>query len=209
MFVRAYLRASTDEQDANRARKQLNDFATERGLVIAAHYTENASGAKLQRPELLRLLADCRPGDMLLIEQVDRLSRLNEDDWETLRRMISDKGLNIVALDLPTSWSLIGATKDDITARILGIINSMLLDLLAAFSRKDYEDRRRRQAQGIEAARKRNVFKGRQTNQTLHETIRKLLENKVSWSEIERLANCSHTTIARVNRQLAKEKVDV
>ena len=76
MFVRAYLRASTDDQDANRARDQLKAFAAERGLSIAAWYVENESGAKLSRPELFRLLNDAQPGDILLVEQVDRLSRL-------------------------------------------------------------------------------------------------------------------------------------
>ena len=76
MFVRAYLRASTDDQDANRARDQLKAFAAERGLSVAAWYVENESGAKLARPELFRLLNDAQPGDILLVEQVDRLSRL-------------------------------------------------------------------------------------------------------------------------------------
>ena len=56
MFVRAYLRASTDQQDATRARAALDAFAKERGLRIAARYIENESGATLQRPELFRLL---------------------------------------------------------------------------------------------------------------------------------------------------------
>lgn len=81
MFVRAYLRASTKEQDANRAKTDLLSFAKERGLKIAASYVENESGAFLQRPELFRLLSDSQPGDILLIEQVDRLSRLNAEDW--------------------------------------------------------------------------------------------------------------------------------
>src|SRR5882757_9249817 len=85
MFVRAYLRASTDDQDANRARDQLKAFVTERGLSIAAWYVENESSAKLARPELFRLLADAQPGDILLVEQVDRLSRLTSADWEKLK----------------------------------------------------------------------------------------------------------------------------
>ena len=72
MFVRAYLRASTSDQDANRARDQLQAFAAERGLTIAAWYVENESGAMLARPELFRLLGDAHPGDILLAEQVDR-----------------------------------------------------------------------------------------------------------------------------------------
>ena len=72
MFVRAYLRASTKDQDARRARDGLRSFAKERGLKIAAYYIENESGASLKRPELFRLLEDSHPGDVLLIEQVDR-----------------------------------------------------------------------------------------------------------------------------------------
>jgi DNA invertase Pin-like site-specific DNA recombinase len=47
---------------------------------------ENESGASLRRPELSRLLSDCHAGDILLIEQVDHLSRLDAEDWEHLKR---------------------------------------------------------------------------------------------------------------------------
>ncbi len=147
MFVRAYLRASTDQQDATRARAALDAFANGRGLRIAARYIENESGATLQRPELFRLLADSQPGDVLLTEQVDRLARLTADDWQTLRAEIDAKQVRIVALDLPTSWSL-AKGDDEFTGRMLAAVNGMLLDMLAAIARKDYEDRRRRQAEG-------------------------------------------------------------
>ena len=54
MFVRAYLRASTKEQDARRAKEKLRRFARERDLKIAAYYIENESGASLKRPELVQ-----------------------------------------------------------------------------------------------------------------------------------------------------------
>lgn len=76
MFIRAYLRASTDEQDAGRARTSLEKFAGEQNKVIACEYLENASGAGADRPELLRLLKDARKGDVMLVESIDRLSRL-------------------------------------------------------------------------------------------------------------------------------------
>src|SRR5438874_6625187 len=113
MFIRAYLRASTDQQDASRAKKQLQNFAKERGLKIASFYTENASGASLQRPELFRLVEDTHPGDVLLLEQVDRLSRLTSPDWDRLKAIIKDKGVRVIALDLPTSWSMISPQKDE------------------------------------------------------------------------------------------------
>jgi len=63
----------------------LRAFAAERGLKIAAWHVENESGAKLARPELFRLLNDSQPGDILLVEQVDRLSRLTDADWQKLK----------------------------------------------------------------------------------------------------------------------------
>ena len=101
MLTRLYLRASTDEQDAMRARAALDRFAHEHGLTVAGSYAENESGAKLARPELFRLLADSRPGDVLLVEQVDRLSRLTEADWKRLRTEIDTRQVRVAALDLP------------------------------------------------------------------------------------------------------------
>ncbi len=58
MFIRAYLRASTADQDAERAKEQLVTFAREHGHQIASFYVENESGATLARPELMRLIRD-------------------------------------------------------------------------------------------------------------------------------------------------------
>ena len=143
MFVRAYLRASTKEQDANRARETLEQFATDHGKTIASTYLENESGTRTDRPELLRLLKDARKGDVLLVESIDRLSRLPADDWQKLKGAIDSKGLRIVALDLPTSHQGMLDTKgDEFTGRMLAAINNMMLDMMAAIARKDYEQRR-------------------------------------------------------------------
>src|SRR6202034_116465 len=156
MNARAYLRASTVEQDASRAREQVEAFAAERGLPIVGTYVENESGAKLARPELFRLIADSRPGDVLLVEQVDRLSRLTDSDWRKLRAELDAKQIRVVA----TSWQL-AAEGDDFTKRMFAAINAMMLDMLAAVARKDYEDRRRRQAQGIAKAKDDGAYRGR------------------------------------------------
>lgn len=159
MLARSYLRASTDEQDASRARAQIEAFAAERGLTVAGTYVENESGAKLARPELFRLIADSRPGDVLLIEQVDRLSRLTDGDWRKLRAALDAKQVRVVALDLPTSWMLAN-TGDDFTTRMFAAVNAMMLDVLAAVARKDYEDRHR-QVQGQAKAKTEGIVSGR------------------------------------------------
>src|SRR5258708_9132576 len=102
---------------------------------------------KLARPELFRLLADSQPGDILLVEQVDRLSRLTAADWERLKADLTARRVRVVALDLPTSWTMATNASAEFTGRMFEAINGMLLDMLAAVARKDYYDRRRPQAQ--------------------------------------------------------------
>jgi DNA invertase Pin-like site-specific DNA recombinase len=202
MFVRAYLRASTDDQDATRARDQLKAFAAERGLSIAAWYVENESGAKLARPELFRLLADAQPGDVLLVEQVDRLSRLTTADWEKLKVEISARRIRVVALDLPTSWMMATASADEFTARMFEAINGMLLDMLAAVARKDYDDRRRRQAQGIAKAQAQGRFKGRPEDAERNAEIADMVTAGKSWNAIQAATRCSRATIAKIAKRL-------
>ncbi len=204
MFIRAYLRASTIEQDASRARDQLDRFAMERGLSIAARYIENESGAKLARPELFRLLADCRPGDVLLVEQVDRLSRLTGPDWTRLRAEIDAKQVRIVALDLPTSWSL-AAPADEFTGRMFAAVNAMMLDVLAAVARKDYDDRRRRQAQGIEKAKAAGIFRGRQENKARNAGIAAMLRAGAGWQQVQDATGCSRWTVAKIRKRIDAE----
>lgn len=197
MFVRAYLRASTDQQDASRAKEQLKAFAADRNLTVAAWYVENKSGASLQRPALLELIEDAQEGDILLLEQVDRLSRLNEKDWDTLKATLKAKQIRVVAQDLPTSW-MMAATTDPTMARIFSAVNEMMLDMLAAIARKDYEDRRRRAAQGIEKAKASGVYKGRKEDTDRNALIQRHLKaGQSSWNEIMELVGCSRGTVAK------------
>lgn len=204
MFIRAYLRASTQEQDANRARASLDQFAASNGMKVAAYYVENESGAKLARPELFRLLGDCQPGDVLLVEQVDRLSRLNAADWEQLKATIAQTKVRVVALDLPTSHQLI-QPGDEFTARMLDALNGMMLDMLAAIARKDYDDRRRRQAQGIETAKAEGKFKGRPEDAQRNAAITAMLRKGQSWNSIVTATKCSRSTLAKLAKRVAED----
>lgn len=201
MFIRAYLRASTKEQNAERAKEQLHEFVNDRGLKIASTYIENISGNQLQRPELSRLLNDAHQGDIILIEAVDRLTRLTTMDWKELSDTIKAKGLKVVALDLPTSFQLLeAANADEFTGRILDAINNLLMDILAATANKDYIQRRVRQAQGIKA--NRDKFRGKQIDTKLHLNISALLQTGKSWKEVQEITNSSRSTVARVAKNL-------
>ncbi|ELI8019577.1 recombinase family protein [Yersinia enterocolitica] len=202
MRVWAYLRASTKEQDADRALNELGAFAHSHDLKVSKYFKENESGASLQRPQLFLLLEIAERGDILLCEQIDRISRLTGEDWKTLRAIIESKGIRVVSLDLPTSHQLLNV-QDEFTARMFEAMNSMMLDMLAAISRKDYEDRRRRQKQGIQKARSENRYKGRPIDQELHRRIAELLSDGKSWNKVQDLIGCSRATVAKVSKKIA------
>ncbi|MDO6789253.1 recombinase family protein [Cobetia marina] len=204
--IRAYLRASTADQDANRARGALESFCAEHGRQVVSWYTENESGATASRTELQRLLADAHRGDVVLVEQVDRLTRLSRTDWDSLKAAMQDAGLRVVSIDLPTSHAAMRSTEagDGFTDRMLDAVNAMLMDMLAAVSRKDYEDRRRRQAEGIEKAQQEGRFKGRQPDLKMHGKILELRRQGNSIRKTADLLGCSPATVQRAEKRAAE-----
>ncbi|MDS6630471.1 recombinase family protein [Klebsiella michiganensis] len=132
MYIHGYLRASTKEQDALRAKNRMKAFVEEKGFRLVPVGTPKMyPGHHFNVPELLRLLDDAAPGDIILIEQVDRLSRLDEEGWQKLKHLIQEKHLVVVSLDLPTShMALATHAGDDFTLAMLKAINGMMLDML-------------------------------------------------------------------------------
>ena len=178
----------------------LDQFACERGLVICTYYAENESGTRLDRPELFRLIADSRPGDILLVEDVDRLSRLGAEEWEKLKRVIREHGVRVVAVNVPTTWQHLVPTANEFDGRMFAAINDMLMDMLAAIARRDYEQRRERQRQGITKAKAEGKYRGRQVDQGRYEAINRLLASGNSWSVVQRTVGCSRSTISSAVR---------
>ena len=203
MFIRAYLRASTKEQDAKRAKAELVKFAKEHGHKIAAFYVENESGATLVRPQLMQLIEDAHEGDIILVEQIDRLARLNPVDWDTLKRLLSEKKLSVVSKELPTSYMAFQSEgSTEFMSSMLQAINAMLLDMLAAIARKDYEDRRHRQQQGIARAKAEGKYLGRRKDTEKRKIIASLLKAGHSYSDIQKTAKCSRQLVAVMSQEL-------
>jgi len=195
MTVRIYVRASTKDQDAERALDDLVTFSKEYGSA-SKHYIENYSGTQLDRPELNRLLEEAQPKDVLLVESVDRLSRLKQEDFATLKQRIKDKGLRLVVADLPTTHD----QKEGMTGDILRVINDMLIDLLATMARLDNDKRIERIKQGLE----RSGYKptGKKADTVKHERIIKLSKTDLTKEEIAKAVGCGVATVYRVLKEV-------
>lgn len=192
MTIRIYVRASTKDQDAERALADLLQFSQSYGERHST-YIENYSGTKLERPELSRLLNEANKDDILLVESVDRLSRLSQDDFDVLKQQIKAKGLRLVVADLPTTHS----TNGGMTGEILNVINAMLIDLLATMAKLDNDKRKERIKQGL--ARSGYVPTGKKANTAKHERIKQLLsKGDMTKDEIAKAVGVGIATIYRV-----------
>ena len=200
MTVRIYVRASTKDQDAERALDDLVMFSKDYGDSYIA-YVENHTGTKLNRPKLNKLLEESNDGDVLLVESVDRLSRLTQDDFSTLKQRIKDKGLRLVVQDLPTTHALINAT-DDTTNAVLTVVNNMLIDLLATMARLDNDKRKERIKQGL--ARSGYKPSGKKANEEKHKRILELAASGTMTKE--EIANAVKVGVATVYRVLKESQ---
>ena len=205
MKTRLYLRASTKEQDAQRAELLLTQFCENNSLDIVAKYVENFSGTKLNRPKLNQLLDESKDGEILLVESVDRLSRLPLKDWEKLKQIIGEKGLRLIVVDLPTTHTLL--SSDDITSSILSIINNMLLDLMATMARLDNDKRIERIKQGqqraVDAGKK---IGGSVKNEEIRAKVISYLNKQLTANEIAKIVGCGVATVYRVKKELKREE---
>lgn len=203
MKAHLYLRASTKDQDALRAKTSLELFAKDKGLSVADIYSENISGTKLHRPELIRLLDAAYPGECIICESVDRLSRLSQSDWETLKATIKAKGLRLVIADLPTSHIMV--EDKGITGQIMEVINSMLLDLMATMARLDQEKRVERIKQGLANKRIADPTwapKGKGRNIEKWDKVQSLIIKHpgMSAEDLAKLAGVGVATVYRIKR---------
>ena len=93
-IARIYLRVSTEEQDLTR-QAAIEHSTRAAGYYIAGVYREKASGARADRPELLRMIADLQPGEVVVAEKIDRISRLPLAEAEQLVGSIRAKGARL------------------------------------------------------------------------------------------------------------------
>lgn len=197
MTIRIYVRASTKDQDAERALDDLKLFSKNNNDHEHEHveYIENESGTKLNRPILNKLLEESEHGDTLLVESVDRLSRLSQNDFEILKNRIKEKGLRLVVADLPTTHMKFDEDQS-ITSSILNLINNMLIDLLATMARLDNDKRRERIKQGLE--RSGYIPTGKKADFTKHQRIKELNIKGLTKEEIAKAVGCGIATVYRV-----------
>lgn len=198
--VRVYIRVSTEEQTIER-QEHLIDDAKAQGFYIAGVYREKASGAIEDRPELQKLIKELQPGDYIVAEKMDRISRLPIDDAKHLIDQIKSKGAKLLVPDIVDFTDIINKTDDSMSKIVLETMQELLLKIALQMSRDDYEFRRKRQKEGIALAKQQGKYNGRKANTELHKKIIEchvLRKPPMSISQTAKLLNTTESTVTRV-----------
>lgn len=212
MMFRIYLRASTADQNVNRAEDMLKAFVkAQHPMAIYTTYSDSFSGTTLERPALNRLLTEAQQGDYLLVESVDRLTRLDQSDFTKLKQRIAEKGLKLVVHDLPTTHASITADETTIAGSLIAPINNLLIDLLAVMAKLDNDKRKERIKQGIEQKIATGWKpQGKQADLSKHKAIIEDLKVREQTGrtikKIAELHTVSEPTVYRILRELKQSK---
>lgn len=149
--------------------------------------TETGSGTTLDgRPELKTILDFIHPGETLVVTRIDRLAR-SMRDLQTIVTMLKDKGAHLAATEQPVDTS---------TAT-----GKAFFDMLGVFAEFETNLRRERQAEGIDAAKRRGVYRGRPSRIDI-EAIQNRLARGLSPTEIAREMGISRGTIYKAKASM-------
>lgn len=146
-----YIRVSSTDQNEDRQLLAM----WERKLPACNIFADKQSGSDFDRPQYRRMVARLRPGDLVYVLSIDRLGRNYEEVQNQWRVLTKEKGVDICVIDMPLLDTRNG--KD-----LMGtFIADLVLQILSFVAQSERENIRKRQAEGIAAARMRGVRLGR------------------------------------------------
>ncbi len=151
MAVYGYVRVSSADQNEDRQMIAMG----EQGIPSARIFVDKVSGKNFERPAYRALTRRLRSGDLLYIKSIDRLGRNYEEIQNQWRILTKERGVDIAVLDMPILDTRNG--KD-----LMGtFLADIVLQILSFVAQNERENIRKRQAEGIAAAKARGVRFGR------------------------------------------------
>jgi site-specific recombinases, DNA invertase pin homologs len=148
-----YARVSSTGQNLDRQLAELRKYVPEENIV-----TDKMSGKDLEQPgyQALKGSLGLRSGDTLYVKSLDRLSRSKADIKAELE-WFQKQGIRLMVLDLPTTMIEVPEGQE----WIIDMVTNILVEVLASIAEQERRTIRRRQREGIDAAKKRGKKFGR------------------------------------------------
>jgi DNA invertase Pin-like site-specific DNA recombinase len=151
MTVYGYVRVSSVDQNEDRQMLAMNELAIPSSRV----FVDKQSGKDFNRPAYKALMKRLKSGDLLYVKSIDRLGRNYDEILNQWRILTKERDVDVAVIDMPLLDTRGG--KD-----IMGtFIADLVLQILSFVAHSERENIRKRQAEGITAARARGVRFGR------------------------------------------------
>ena len=193
-----YIRVSSTDQNESRQRIALEQQAIPANRI----FMDKLSGKDFQRPQYQAMLKKLRPGDLLCVTSIDRLGRNYEEILEQWRVLTREKHVDIFVLDMPLLDTRNG--KD-----LMGtFIADLVLQILSFVAQNERESIRKRQAQGIAAAKARGVHLGRPSSarpDNFSKIVRAWEAQKITFEEALHRSGLGQSTFYRRLREYRLE----
>ncbi len=189
-----YVRVSSKDQSLDRQIEQLKKFN------IDYLYQEKASGSNMNRPQLKELLDFIRVDDVVVVTELDRLSR-KADDITKIINMIKDKGATLEVLSLPSTQGIENKVLKE-------LINNLIIEIYKYQAEAERIKIRERQKQGIEIAKAKGRYKGRKRKFSMNspQLIQafKIIDSGESIKQASKSTGISYETLRRYNLERLK-----
>jgi DNA invertase Pin-like site-specific DNA recombinase len=151
LLTYGYVRVSSTDQNEDRQLRAMSELKIPRAQI----FTDKISGKDFERPAYKALIKKLNPGDLIYIKSIDRLGRSYDDIQNQWRILTKERGIDIAVIDMPVLDTRIG--KD-----LMGtFLSDIVLQVLSFVAQNERETIRKRQAEGIAAAKARGVQFGR------------------------------------------------
>ena len=187
-----YIRVSSKSQETNSSLESQKQELLQRGIDEKNIRVEigSATTSLQDRPVLNRLITEeLQENDLLMVTKIDRCAR-NTLEFLKLQDNLYQRSITFVALDIPHSEDL--------------AVNKFIATTLSALATFETERRKERQRQGIEAAKKAGLYKGRKSviTKKLVQEVSDLLEKKnLSVIQIAKITGISRGTIYKLMKE--------
>ena len=192
--VYGYVRVSSIDQNEDRQLVVMAENNVPKGNV----YIDKQSGKDFERPQYKKLVKKLKQGDLLYILSIDRLGRNYEDIQKQWRILTKDIGIDICVIDMPLLDTRNG--KD-----LMGtFIADLVLQILSFVAQSERENIKKRQAQGIAAAKAKGVKFGRPEKDVPDDfgrIIKEWEQKRLPFTEVLKLCNMSEATFYRKLRE--------
>ena len=202
MAVYGYHRTSTKEQHLDRGIYEIRKFCKESKMELVNIFTDQQTGKNFNRPRYIVLLEDVlRPGDILLITELDRLGRNKRETMKEIQRL-RDMGVRLMVLELPTTLMDMSKMDNTLAKMMLETINNMMLELYASMAEAEMEKKEKRQREGIERKKGRGEWDdyGRPPaikQEVFNRAFERVIAGEIAPTELRRELGLTHATFYR------------